>query len=319
MRYTFKKDGGDVYFGDYLKNCRIKLDYTQDDMIEKLYLFNDTLFGGLNGSTYSKWERNISQPSPQRLSEILRFIQQQNGNAPLPFWQDVSNKDFEEELCRAGIIQLLGTTRTISHDLDLDILKMGNYRMMPLRHFERADELLEIHQILHEKANPPFSRVGLDQFQKRNLNPQNFFYVMLYKNTFLGLFFALNLKPSVFDQLIAMQKRKVDLTQNDFIDPGESGSFYLLSFFSLDTSVTTMLIRRLYTYLVVNQNHIEDIGLITAQSDIQRMAERMNFQHQDVLSDAGMELHSYGATLQEMIRGEDFIRALFPRKSCEEV
>jgi transcriptional regulator with XRE-family HTH domain len=307
-----------VHFGDYLKNCRIKLDYTQDDMVEKLYLFNDRLFDGLNSPTYSKWERNASQPSPHRLSEILYFIQQQNGNMALPFWQDVSDKDFEKELCHAGIVQLLGTTKTITHNLDLDILKMGNYSMMPLRHFERADELLEVHQILHEKVNPPFSRVGLDQFRKWNLDPQNFFYVLLYKNTFLGLFFALNLKPSVFDQLIAMQKRKIDLTQDDFIDPDETGSIYLLSSFSLDASVTTMLIRRLYAYLVVNQDHIKDIGLITAQSDIQRLAERMSFRHQDILSDAEMELHSYSAALQEMIRGEDFVRALFPKKSCVE-
>ena len=307
-----------MHFGDYLKNCRVKLDFTQDDIVEKLYLFNDKLFDGLNSPTYSKWERNVSQPSPQRLSEILHFIQKQSGNMALPFWQDVSDKDFEEELCRAGIVQLLGTPKTISHDLDLDILKMGNYSMMPLRHFERADELLEIHQVLHEKVNPPFSRVGLDQFRKWNLNPQNFFYVLLYKNSFLGLIFALNLKPSVFDQLIAMQKRKNELTQDDFADPDETGSIYLLSSFSLDASVTTLLITRLYAYLVINQEQIQDIGLITAQRDVQKLANRMNFQHRDVLDNEGMQLRSYSAPLQEMIRGEEFIRALFPRKSCEE-
>jgi hypothetical protein len=202
------------------------------------------------------------------LSEILHFFQQRNGNKALPFWQDVSDKDFEKELCRAGIMQLLGNTRSISHDLDLDILTMGNYSILPMRHVERADEILEIHQVLHEKANPPFSRDRLEQFQKWSLNPQNFFYALMYKRSFLGLLFALDLKSSVFDQLIALKKRKSDITEDDFIAPGETGSIFLLTSFSLDANVTTMLIIRLYAYLVINQDRIKDIGLITALSDV---------------------------------------------------
>jgi hypothetical protein len=176
-----------------------------------------------------------------------------------------------------------------------------------------------MHQALYERANPSFSHVRLDQFQSWSLDPRNFFYVLLYKRSFLGLFFALSLKPETFNDLINYNRQKISITEADIANPEEEKSIYLLSSFSLDNGVLSLLFSRLYAYLIINQETLREIGLITTQKDIEKLVERMNFRHRNKLDDEGKALHSYTATLDEMVRAEEFIRALFPKKHCKEI
>lgn len=64
-----------MQFNEYLKSCREHAGFTQEQLMEELYLFDVDNFSGLDTSTLSKWERDIIKPRLAKQTSILKYFQ----------------------------------------------------------------------------------------------------------------------------------------------------------------------------------------------------------------------------------------------------
>ncbi len=303
-------------FGEYLKRCRLQNAMTQEELVSSLYSYDIEAFEGLDMSTLSRWERGKSMPPPNRIGAIVSFFQSQTGVA-VPCIETKDPKSIESGLCIDALESMIGGVRSILHDLSLDTLSADEYRLLPMRYFERREEILDVHQVLYESVNPNFTRVERRQFDQWCMDPRNFFYTLLYKNTFLGLLFALRLKKEPFDSLIALKKRKSDISSSDIADMEESASMYMLSSFSLDKSVSSMLFARFYAHVISHHKSIERIGVVTPRKDVGRLALRMNISFAgNMKKDDDEVIDAYSGTIFDLLSSREAIRMLFPRRGC---
>lgn len=302
-----------MQFAEYLKQCRSKYNLTQEDLVSELYRFEDREFGGLDVTTLSKWERSRSQPPPIRMGEILRYFQERSGLA-LPCADDDSLESAETILSREGINTLIGKTRALYVRLPLDSLPAEEYRLLPLRHFERREQILEIHQALYDSINTGFARVEPEKFRAWSLDPRHLFHVLLYKDVVLGLLFALRMKPDSFEKILRFERSKSQIFSEDFAEIDAPSSLYILSSFALHPRFLSTLYLKLAAHLIVHQRTIRQVGLVTPLAEVERMADRMNLRRRAVRKENGEELRAYASTVKEMLRGEEVLRALFPRK-----
>jgi len=301
-------------FAQYLKKCRESFGLTQEELARELFLHSEEEFSGVDASVLSKWERGILHPGYRRKAKILAYFQIL-GRLPLPCWRGKDPEYIERSICRKGMDYILARPpRELVVDLSMDLLKVDDFRIIPLRHFDRKEELLEIHLNLHTHINPPFSRLSLEQFETWSLHPDSFFYVVLYKRTFLGLLFAQRLKWESYLDLMEFRRQKNDLTLEDLADAHEEAGINLIAHFSFDSRVTSMLMVRLYAYLIAHQETIREVGIYTPLEDLHRVAERMNLQPRHVRQIDGHRYKAYRNTLHQVMACEGAMRLLFPKK-----
>jgi len=305
-------------FGQYLKKCRKEYGLTQDQLVEALYAMDPELFGSLDASALSKWERGVSQTSFHKMGMMLRLFQKL-GDTPLPCIEEREPELVEKGFCEEAMHYLIGTPpKHLVIDLQMNRLGAQHFSVIPLRHFDRMDELLEIHQNLHENLVPSYNRLRIEQLKAWALHPESLFFVVLYKHTLLGLFFSIRLRTECFDDLMSFRKMRRELSVEDFAREDEAASILLLSFFSLDSRVASLLLMRLYAHLVAHQNRIREVGLATSLPELERMVERMNLRVHGSKKIDGTTHIAYRNDLFNLLSNETAMRLLFPKEACRE-
>jgi transcriptional regulator with XRE-family HTH domain len=306
-------------FASYLKTCRETWNMTQDELVSELYNHDTELFQSLDASGLSKWERGVTHPTYRRIASILRYFQRRGGR-PLPCVEPAGSPEtWERELCREGMRRILGRVpKHLIVDLSMDRLAAEHFSILPLRHFERMEELLEVHQNLYENLVPPYSRLRIEQLREWALHPSSLFYVTLYKRTALGLFFAVRLRPDPFDRLMAFEITKQELTTADFATEEEEGRILVLSLFSLDARVATLLLTRFYAHLITHQETTTEIGVATALPELEPVIEKIDLRVFGSKKAEGRTHLAYRNTLFNLLAGEGALHLLFPKKECPE-
>jgi len=298
-------------FSTYLKTCREELGLTQDALTEALYLFDDELFEGVAPGTLSRWEREVSTPSYRRIEALMRFFQYRF-DLPVPCIRTRDAKEAERIMCEEELETLFKPKKMVA-DLAFQAEKIG-FETITLRHHPRADELLELNTMLHKSINTPLTRVEEKQFKTWIENPANLFVAVTYKSSFLGLLFALRLKPEIFDAILRLQKRKADLKEEDFAAIDEDGSVYLLSFFALSPHIATQLFRRYYAHLVAYQQNTRETGFVSSFEEALLLAERFGLHQNGETESDGETVLAYRADLFDAMRSTTALKVLFPKK-----
>ena len=300
-----------MHIADYLKECRDRLGMTQDALAEALYLFDDRVFEGVTSTTVSRWERGFTAPSVSRIAGLLRFFQEKT-RLPLPCVEARDTAEVESLLCDERLHGLF-RPKTMVTDLDL---RSDDFRVVNLRHHARAEEILEINEMLHRSVNTPFTQVGLETFKRWMEYPGHLFTTVMYKESFLGLLFSLRLKPESFEEVMAFERMKADLTDEDFAAPHEEGSVYMLSFFSLSQDVATLLFRRFFAHLIAYQKETEKVGYVSSFEEAWQLAKRLGLQESG-LSQSGEEtVKAFSADLFTLFRTPLAVKVLFPKEHC---
>ena len=307
-----------MHFGEYIRRCRRELGLTQEELVTELFRFDPETFGGLDASALSKWERGVTHTGYRRMEAFLGWLQERTGD-PLPCLENQPPEEVQRSFCQAGFRHLLGQPpRHLIVDLKIDRLEAEHFSLMPLRHFERMEELLEIHQNLHENLNPPYSRIDLQQLREWALDPRCLFFVALYKNTVLGLLFVLRLRPESFDAIMEFGRERREITAEDFADESGEASLLILSLFSLDGKVATLLMMRLYAHLIAHRKQIRELGVNTALREVAATVERMDLRVYRSRK-IGEHTHiAYRNSLADVLRSRAALQLLFSPEPCRE-
>jgi transcriptional regulator with XRE-family HTH domain len=301
-----------MIFSHYLRACRKRLKLTQEALVEKLYHFDQALFSGLGVPTLSRWENGQSRPSYNKIRGILAYLQSATNEA-LPcaeMWRASGGKPLDaghviaDNLFEAGKM-VVGLPLTNGED--------SAFKVVSLRHHPRADELLKLHAMLHRSANGPMTRVDEEKFAEWMDLPGNFFVAAMFEESFLGLLFALRLKPESFDRVLRFELKKNALTPNDFAPAGEWADIYLLSFFALSKMVAGHLLQRLYAVLAAERQNIGSVGMITSFDEAQRLGLELGLRTVGKTEADGHTVTAYRATLYEFMRSDMALKTLFPK------
>ena len=307
-----------LHFSEYLKQCREHSHLTQERLTSDLYSFDIDTFEGIQTTTISKWEREITQPKLSKQISIIKYFQQKTGTA-LPCWENYTVEEAEELICREGIHNLLGKSKKYIYDFPSEMLSVDDMKVYPLRNSERMDALLDANMLVHQSFNHPYTQISRQQFREWAFHPESLFLACEYKDNFLGLFFSIRVKPEVFEKILNFKMKKSDIAENDFASSDEPGSNLMLSFFALNEKVAILLFVRYYAYLITNQKVIDEIGGVTIQDEAKKIVANMNLDYADSkVTDDNVEIEAYRQTLPNLLASENSVKMLLSKGECPE-
>ena len=301
-----------MHMGEYIRICREKLGWTQEKLVEELFLYDIDRFGGVDTTTVSKWERGASRPPLRRTQALIRFFQY-HLSRPLPCWTARNEEDAMESLCDGEIAQILGSPKHLVARVPLGIDFSRGVRLMSLRGHPRAEELLEITAMMLETTATPYDRVGETELKRWMNCPDHLFTVVVYRDTFLGLFFSLRLKPESFEKVLAFEKRKWELGEEDWATARERCSILPVAFHALTQPVGTLLMARLYAHLLAHQEEVEAVGFVSSLRETEKVAENMGLRCIGEREVGETRLHAYRGDLYDLFASPLIVKSLFER------
>ncbi len=303
-----------MIFGIYLKTCRERYNFTQEELVQKLYAFND-LFKGLDISTLSRWERNTTRPNTEKQIQILKFFQTQSGRILSCFEED-EDHSIEEKLCKIGVKNLLG--RSKKHILNAPT-SFFNIKYASIKHIHQAKDIdkalaMPYSTILGLTNNA--YKLSYQTIKEWALNPNNFFIYAQYHEEFAGMFFSLRLKPKVFHSLLDFKTEFKDLTADDFASFDEMGCDMPFTFFAHNDKISSLLIISNYAHLIANQTNIKEVGSITLLNAAKKLLQNINLKHYNTIESKEGNLDSYVEKLENVLINESVLKMLFQKEEC---
>ena len=307
-----------MYFIEYLRSCREHASLTQEQLVHELYSYDIEHFASLETSTLSKWERSIIKPKLSRQVRIIQYFQERTGSA-LPCWEEYSEADAEEMICKAGMRNLLGKSKELVLNFPQKMIGADDLKVLQLRNSEKIDRIIDITMELDKGFNHKFSELLPKHFREWVIHPSNSFFVCEYKEYFFGLLFTLRLKPETFEKIMDLQIRDKDLKLDDFASFDESGSNYVTSFFAMNEKAATMLFIRYYAHLIANQRTIGEVGVTTMMNDARKLLSNMNLEkYRSMELNNGLILESYRETLSNFLASEYTVKMILSKQECPE-
>ncbi len=315
------KGRSNVNFSDYLKTCREQSRLTQEQLVEELYLFDDSVFRGLDTTTVSKWERMVTQPKVPKQVRILQYFQGRQKGKAFPCLDNCSIEENESALCKRGIENLIiGKRKELVLNFPSEMMTADNLTLTHLRNKEqqRQKTLLEVANDMRNSYHPAFTHMHDMPIRSWALYPGNLFLISQYKDVVTGFLFVLRLKKEIQKKILHFEMQPNALTLEDFASFDEPGNHLILNFFALNPKSAVLLSIRYYAHLIANQDNIESIGAAVAKEDAKRILENMNLSLIDRYTKEDTEVTSYREILPNVIASENVVRMLFRKEACPE-
>ncbi len=109
--HSYKNKENQVQFNEYLKQCR-----------ENNHLTIET-------TTVSKGERGAAKPHISRQVAIIKYFQKKTGTA-LPCWEDYTVDEAEEQICKAGMHNLIGKSKKFIYDFPSEMMRVDDMKII---------------------------------------------------------------------------------------------------------------------------------------------------------------------------------------------
>jgi len=307
-------------FNEYLKTCRTRNVLTQEELVHALYSFDIEHFKGLDTTTLSKWERGVTKPKLAKQVSIIKYFQTLTDIA-LPCFDDHTEEEIEESICKVGMQNIITESKSKKLILDFpsDSMSIDDLKIYQLKNTDMIDKVININTYLDKDFNQNFTQLETKDFKKWALLSGNLFLVCEYANEVIGLLFVLKLKCETFKKIMHGKVMERELGDEDFAQPHEEGSSYIISFFSLNKKAASMLFIRYYAHLISHQKYINEVGVATFMEDAQKLIENINLPYYtSCTTENGMELQFFKTSLSSFLATQSVIRMILTKQECEE-
>lgn len=299
-------------FHEYLKSCRKKYELTQEALVQELYNF-DAIFSGLDTRTLSRWESAQTQPTAAKQVKIIHFFKRYSSHL-FPCFYNIPH--IEKELCRVGIKNLIGKSKEHILNFPDNVLHVDDIDITHVRSNDDLEAILHMPKSLIKGLTSDFFKLSLEHLKKWALYPANMFLVAQSNSQFLGMFFILNLKPQSYKRMLSFELHAASITDEDFAEPGEESSLFLLSFYAYNEKIASLLFIRFYAHLIANQDNIKEIGTTPILEGAKKMTEKIHLSLINQKTDATNNLSAYSASLEEVLINEDVLKVIFQKEDC---
>lgn len=305
-----------MLFNKYLKKCREKYAFTQEELVQKLYSFSDA-FQGLDVSTLSRWERNITKPNIEKHIQILKYFQTLS-NSILSCFEDLKKDVIEEELCKLGIKNLIGSPKEHILNGPTKYFKLRYASVDHIRSAQNIDRALAMPYSTILNSTDNVDELLLSTIKAWALHPSSFFLYAEYHEQFSGMFFSLRLKPLIFQKLINFDIKLKEISVDDFASFEEMGCNFPMAFFAHNEKISTLLLVRYFAHLIVNQNSIQKIGAMPLFGGAKKMLHNMNLMPHKTKKLKQGTVESFSASLTDVLLNEPVLKMIFQKQKCPE-
>jgi transcriptional regulator with XRE-family HTH domain len=303
-----------VKFNDYLKACRARYDLTQERLVRELYAYDDA-FSGLDVRTLSRWETAQTQPPMAKQVLIVRFFRRYSSHLFPCFY---GRERIEDELCRAGIYNLLGKSKSHIFNLPENSFEIDNTVIRHVRSYDDIDAVLKVPHAITEAITERFYAITPGMLKAWALHPGSLFLFAENATQILGMLTVLRLKPERFDEVLAFDKAIVTLDEKDFAGPEEEACLLLLPSYAYNEQVASLLLLRFYAHLIAHQDLIREVGGPAVLDGGRKLAQKMHLEHTSDKEIAGRRVSAYRASLERMLINEAVLRMIFQKEECPE-
>ena len=315
---TTNIQGKHLQFNEYFRSCRAHSHFTQEQLVQNLYVYDVENFEGLDTNTVSKWERGITKPKLSKQVKILQYFQSITKSA-LPCWEKYSQHEVETRICKVGMQNLLGKSKELILNFPSKMIAADNLRVTQLRESDAIDRIIGINVEMDKGFNQGSSGLLPEDFKEWALHPFNSFFICEYKDQFFGLLFTLRLKPEIFEKVISLELKEKEIVEDNLAAMDEIGSNYIISFFAMNEKAASMLFLRYFAHLIANQKVIEEVGVATMMDDGRKLLKNMNFRyHTSQTVDTDQELRTYRETLPNFLASEQVLKMTLAKQECPE-
>ncbi len=307
-----------MQFNEYLKLCREYSNITQEQLVHDLYSYDIDNFEGLDTSTLSKWERDITKPKASKQVSIIKYFQKKTGLS-LPYWDRYSTDEAAGLICKAGMRNLIGKSKKHIYNFPSEMMSVDDIHVYPLRTFEKMDAIIDMHMPLHQNINHKSLQLSKEQFKEWALHPDSLFLACEYKDMMIGLSFTTKVKPEIFDKVLNFEMKRSEIMTEDFAAFDEMGSSLMLGFYALNEKAATLLFIRYYAYLIANQKYIAEIGAISNAEEAIKLISNMNLDyHGSHLTKDNVTIKAYRQTLSNALASEYVVKMILAKQDCPE-
>jgi len=305
-------------FGEYLKAFRKAYGLTQESLVEALYLFDDTFFSGLDTTTLSKWERNVTRPKTAKQAMVIKFAQEHTGLA-LPLFETMDAAALDEAICRSGLANLLkGKNKELVMRLPIERAKSEILEITPLHRCERQEALCELLADMRNAAHPPQTHIDAEQLRAWSDHPAHRFRVCRYKGLVTGVLFSLRLRVESYRATLLFERPLNRLDEDDFAANDEVFCQLHLAFFALDETSALRLILRAYREAIADQKRMRRSGIVAARNEAHKIVERLEMFPVETLQSEGFDVVSYDAPIETSLSSRYFVESIFTSNGCKE-
>ena len=289
---------------------------TQDELVSALYRFDEKTFEHLDTVTLSRWERDSTKPNTLKQLSIIKYFQYYTGEA-LPCWYEYSVTEVEDLICSAGIKNLFTKSKELILNFPSIMMLVDDLKVYPISDIKKAHPLFELNMDVHLSHNNTFSQLSIETFKTWGMYPSNLFLACEYKESFVGLFFSVKLKPEVFNKVLHFEMKYSEIKESDFASHDEKGSDLLLSFYAINQEVAKILFVRHFAYLIANQKNLEYIGVSTSTDEVKKIVLNMNLEEfqqvhtKDIRDNKSITVESYRQSLDNVLATEYVTKMIF--------
>ncbi len=300
-------------FNDYLRICREHQNLTQSELAAALCIYNQT-FESLDTNTLSRWERGVSKPSLSKQTLLVHYFSESFGRI-YPFIEQAERIDIEKSFCALGFSKMLGRHKLIMsfpcQHMDKSRFLIKLIKDSHLKQSAISKNLL----IFQEMYNLPLSS---DTLKSMASIPSNHFSVCEYDNEYYGHFFALKLKPAVFEKAMNFLLDFNQLSENDIAKKDEQGNYLFFGFFGMSDMVISILWVHFYSWVIKQQSTIIEMGAIITSKEGEMIAKNMNTEKHASHEISNRHYQSFRATTKQMLITDNVVKMLFNPESCPE-
>jgi hypothetical protein len=293
------------------------MSFTQQQLVQNLYLYDVENFKSLVETTLSKWERNSITPPIHKQISILKYFQEKTGVA-LPCFDTYSMQETEKLISISNMQDIFRTSKELVLNFPSEMTNSDNLTVNILRDAQSIDKIININMDMDKTFNHNNSQLTSEQFKEWALHDSNSFYVCKYNDQFFGLLFTLRLKIDSFEKIMNFKTDEKNLSVEDFATFDEKGSNYIISFFAMNDKAASILFTRYYAHIIAHQKNIDEIGAITMMSDAKKLLTNINLNYySSKVIDNTLKLRSYRETLTKFLASEIFMKIIFSANEFE--
>jgi DNA-binding XRE family transcriptional regulator len=283
-------------------------------LVQELYIFDED-FIGVDSRTITRWEHAYTQPSLKRQINIVKYFQTKS-NKILPCFDTVDKIHIENEICKLGIKNLIGSSKEHILNFPTKSFKVNDIVISHIRSAKNIDKTLEMPYDVIKNLTDNTYNLSFKMIKKWALHPSNLFLLSEYKNQFAGILFIIRLKPDIFNKIIDFDIEVKDICLNDFAGFDEMGCNMPIVFFAFNDKSSTLLMLRFYAHLIANQDVIQSVGATPILEGARKILKKMNMHYYKNKKIKQGTLTSYQAPLYDVLINEAVIKMIFQKQKC---
>ncbi len=254
---------------EYLRNCRKRLGWTQEELVDRLYAF-DEAFEGLDAVTLSRWERCVRMPGPRRQEMLVRALGAFLGDV-FPCADQIDPATMEAKLSRIGIESLIGKHRRFILPFPAELIEKEGLCFDYLEAFGDREDYLRITYHFIRKITREQMDVSYERFVEWSRHPGSFFMIASYERQFFGVIFSIRLRPDTFERAMHFEIEEAQMAPESLAPPWEEGCEYPVTFVAYNELSANALVLHYYGHLLRNRGFIREVGALPKTPEGERL------------------------------------------------